>query len=267
MPLFQILLVALIQGITEFLPVSSSAHLILLPELTNLKDQGLTIDVAVHLGTLVAVIVYFWTDVKKLCYGALELAQFKKNTSSALLTFYLIVATAPVVIAGLIIKVVGFDSTLRSVEIIGWAMIVFGIVLYWSDQKSTNKKSFQQWDFKSAVILGLWQALALIPGTSRSGAVISGARAIGFLREDSAKLAMLMSIPTIIASATLVSIEVVSNGDLLIVKDSILAAFFSFITALVTIKLMMRFLRYVSFTPYVIYRIAVGLILLIIAYS
>jgi undecaprenyl-diphosphatase len=266
MPIFQLILIALIQGITEFLPVSSSAHLILLPKLTGLQDQGLAIDVAVHIGTLVAVLFYLRTDISVLLQGLTQALGFKRKTAAFSLLAYLIIATIPVVLFGFLIKLVSLDESLRSVEIIAWAMLIFGLVLYHTDQKSINTKDTNSWSHRSALIMGLWQALALIPGASRSGTVISGARLLGFSRQASAKLAMLMAIPTIIASGALLSVDVIKSGNLSLVKDFVLAATLSFFAALLSIRFMMYFLTKYSFTPYVVYRVLLSLILLAIIY-
>ena len=267
MPIFQLMLISIIQGITEFLPISSSAHLILLPKLTTLKDQGITIDVAVHIGTLFAVILYFITDIKLIIIDLINMITFKKGIKSNSLVVCLIVATIPVILFGLIVKVTGLDESLRSVKIIAWAMLIFGIILYYTDQKGSNNKSAESWTIKAAIIMGFWQALALIPGTSRAGSTISGARLLGFSRKDSAKLSMLMSIPTIIASGTLLIANIAVSGDLNLAKDFAFAILTSFLTALLSIKIMMHFLNKFSYTPYVIYRVVFGLVLLKIAYS
>ncbi|MBC8410179.1 MAG: undecaprenyl-diphosphate phosphatase [Rhodobacteraceae bacterium] len=267
MPIFQLMLISIIQGITEFLPISSSAHLILLPKLTTLKDQGVTIDVAVHIGTLFAVILYFITDIKLIVIDLINMITLKKGIKSSSLVICLIVATIPVILFGFIIKVTGLDESLRSVKIIAWAMLIFGIILYYTDQKGLNNKSTESWTVKAAVIMGFWQALALIPGTSRAGSTISGARLLGFSRKDSAKLSMLMSIPTIIASGTLLIVDIAVSGDLNLAKDFTFAILTSFLTALISIKIMMHFLNKFSYTPYVIYRVVFGLVLLKIAYS
>ncbi|WP_424941479.1 undecaprenyl-diphosphate phosphatase [Aliiroseovarius sp. S253] len=266
MSLAHILLVAIIQGITEFLPVSSSGHLVLVPHLTGLPDQGLAIDVAVHIGTLGAVMLYFWRDVQIGLAGIPRMLTGRIDTPGAKLAFLLLIATIPAVILGLIFKMTGFSDQLRSIKVIAWTMILFGLVLYWVDQKGGVQKSADDWSLRDAVIMGLWQALALIPGTSRSGATISGARALGYERSDGAKLAMLMSIPTIIASGVLLGAEVAATADAQVARDGAIAAVFSFVAALLALSLMMRLLRSVSFTPYVIYRIALGVVLLGIAY-
>lgn len=267
MSLFHLILVAIIQGITEFLPISSSGHLILLPSLTGLDDQGLVIDVAVHVGTLGAVVLYFWSDVKQAIAGVPRVLSGQIDTPQARLALGLIVATIPVVIAGLFLHLTGLAAATRSVAVIGWTMLLFGLLLYWMDQKGPQSKKTDDWSLRDAAIMGLWQVLALIPGTSRSGITITGARQLGYTREDGARIAMLMSIPTILASGTLLGLEVISSADAQVAKDGAIAAVFAFLSALLALSLMMRLLRSVSFTPYVIYRTILGIILLVIAYS
>lgn len=267
MTLFQLFLVAIIQGVTEFLPISSSGHLILLPQLSGMQDQGQVIDVAVHVGTLFAVILYFWTDVRGAIAGLPRLLTGRIDTPGARLAFLLIIATVPAVIFGLVLKVSGLSDAMRNITVIGWTMLLFGLVLYWTDQRGTQSKRAKDWSLKEAVIMGTWQALALIPGTSRSGITITAARQLGYARGDAAKLSMLMSIPIIIASGTLLGLEVAANADAQAAKDGAIAAAFAFVSALLALSLMMRLLRSVSFTPYVIYRVVLGAILLGIAYS
>lgn len=267
MPVFNLLLIALIQGITEFLPVSSSGHLILLPSLTGLGDQGQVIDVAAHLGTLGAVILYFWADVRLALAGTLRLLRGKIDTQGAFLALCLIIATVPVIILGLILKVTGLSDMMRGIAVIGWAMIIFGILLYWADQKGPTTRTAPEWSLKHAFQMGLWQAVALIPGTSRSGITITAGRMLGYGRQDAAKLAMLMSIPTIIASATLLGLDVIGTADAGALRDIGIVMAMSFVAALFALTIMMRLLRAVSFTPYVIYRIGLGIVLLWVAYT
>ncbi|WP_417525168.1 undecaprenyl-diphosphate phosphatase [Marinovum sp.] len=262
MTLFHLLLVAVIQGITEFLPVSSSGHLILLPNLTGMADQGQAIDVAVHVGTLGAVILYFWSDVRVALGGLPRLLRGKTDTPGAKLAFLLLIATIPVIIAGLLLKITGLDDAMRSITVIGWAMLVFGLVLWWADQKGASDLEASDWSTRHAWILGLWQAVALIPGTSRSGIVITGARHLGYERSDAARLSMLMSIPTILASGALLGTEVVGEADWEMLRLAGIGAAFAFLSALVALVLMMRLLRSVSFTPYVVYRVVLGVVLI-----
>jgi|TARA_B100000446_G_scaffold148596_1_gene142585 undecaprenyl-diphosphatase len=267
MPLYYLLLVAVIQGITEFLPVSSSGHLILLPNLTGMTDQGQAIDVAVHVGTLAAVVIYFWRDVAVGLGGLPRLLRGRVDTPGAKLALLLIVSTIPVIVAGLILKVTGLSDAMRSVAVIGWTMLVFGIVLYWADQKGPVDKTAEDWTMGDAIKMGLWQVLALIPGTSRSGITITGARMMGYARTDAARLSMLMSIPTIVASGLLLGVEVAGEADAGLARDAGIAALFAFGAALLALVLMMRLLRSVSFTPYVIYRVVLGAVLIWIAYT
>jgi undecaprenyl-diphosphatase len=267
MTTFNLLLIALIQGVTEFLPVSSSGHLILLPSLTGMADQGQVIDVAAHLGTLAAVVLYFWPDVRLALGGTLRLMRGKIDTKGAFLALCLLIATVPVIIVGLILKVTGLSDAMRGIAVIGWAMIIFGIVLYWADQKGPNERTAESWTLKDAFQMGLWQAVALIPGTSRSGITITAGRLLGYTRTDAARLSMLMSIPTIIASATLLGLDVIGTADAGALRDIGIVIGMSFTAALCALTLMMRLLRSVSYTPYVIYRIALGVVLLWIAYT
>lgn len=267
MTLFYLLLVALIQGITEFLPVSSSGHLILLPELTGAMDQGLAIDVAVHVGTLGAVVAFFWKDVRGALGGIPRLLTGRIDTAGSRLAFLLLIATIPVIVIGLVVKVTGLADAMRSITVIGWTMLVFGLVLYWFDQKGPTTKEAGDWNTRDAVILGLWQAVALIPGTSRSGITITGARALGYTRADGAKVAMLMSIPTILASGILLGADIVGQTNWALMKYAAIGAGFAFIAAILALSFMMRLLRSVSFTPYVIYRVILGIILLTLSYT
>jgi undecaprenyl-diphosphatase len=267
MSLYYLLIAAVIQGITEFLPISSSGHLILLPALSGAEDQGLAIDVAVHLGTLLAVILFFWGDVRSALVGLGRLARGKIDTPGAFLAFCLIISTIPVMIIGLAIKVTGLDEALRSVAVIGWTMIGFGIVLYWADRTGETTKIKEEWTLPDAIKMGLAQVIALIPGTSRSGITITAARKLGYDRKSAATLSMLMSIPTIMASGVLLGVDVVDQADWALARDGGIAAAFAFVAALLSLKLMMRLLKSVDFTPYVIYRIVFGLFLLWWAYS
>ncbi|CUI01390.1 undecaprenyl-diphosphate phosphatase [Leisingera aquaemixtae] len=267
MPLFQLILVALIQGITEFLPISSSGHLILLPGLTGLDDQGQVIDVAVHIGTLAAVMIYFWSDVREGLAGLPRALTGRTDTPGSRLAMGLIIATIPTVLFGAVLHFTGLSDALRSITVIGWTMLGFGLVLYWADQKGAEVKQAGDWGLRDALIMGLWQMLALIPGTSRSGITITGARQLGYTREDGARIAMLMSIPTIIASGVLLGTEVALEADTALMRDAAIAAALAMLSALAALSLMMRLLRSVSFTPYVIYRVILGSILLAIAYS
>jgi len=232
-----------------------------------MQDQGQVIDVAVHLGTLGAVIVYFWRDVKQALAGVPVLCRGRADTPGARLALGLAIATVPVVLAGGVLHLTHLDVAMRSMAVIGWTMLIFGLVLFWADRHGADIKSAADWGPRDALIMGLWQVLSLIPGTSRSGITITGARKMGYARGEAARLSMLMSIPTIIASGVLLGAEVAANADGAAFRDGALAALFAFVAALLALSLMMRLLRSVSFTPYVVYRVILGVGLLVIAYS
>jgi undecaprenyl-diphosphatase len=267
MTLLHLTLLALVQGITEFLPISSSAHLILLPRLLDIVDQGLALDVAVHVGTLGAVMLFFREDVGRALRGIRDLIAGRRHSEDARLAYLLAVATVPVVVAGFILTVTGLVHLLRSMAVIGWASIVFGIVLYWADQTGATERRAESFSLRDALVMGVWQAFALIPGTSRSGATITASRLLAYRREDGARIAMLMSIPTIVASGVLLGADVIGEADWAVARDGAIGAALAFVAAYLALAVMMRLLRTISFTPYVIYRIGLGAVLLWIAYA
>ena len=191
----------------------------------------------------------------------------KIDTQGAFLALCLLIATVPVIIVGLILKLTGLSDAMRGIAVIGWAMIIFGVLLYWADQNGATEKTAETWSLRDAVKMGLWQAAALIPGTSRSGITITAGRMLGYTRSDAARLSMLMSIPTIIATGALLSLDVIGAADSGMLRDIGIVVAMSFAAALFALTLMMRLLKSVSFTPYVIYRIALGGVLLWIAYT
>lgn len=265
MPLLHLLILAILQGATEFLPVSSSAHLILAPRLLGWADQGVALDVAVHVGSLFAVMFYYRRDTAALFMGGIDVVRGRFGSKNARLFLFLGVATVPVVILGFALKTLGLVDALRSLPVIGTTMILFGALLYVIDKRAPMESGDDGWTWRSMVIMGLWQALALVPGTSRSGATITGGRALGFKREAATRMAMLMSIPTIIASGILLALDARDTATPEMLADAAIGAAFSFVAALIALSLMVRFLNRVSFTPYIIYRIVLGVILLVIS--
>ena len=262
----QIIVLALVQGVTEFLPVSSSGHLILAPMAIGEPDQGLLIDAATHLGTLCAVLLYFWRDVARAIIGGLQVLSGRTDTDEAKLALLLVLATIPVMILGELLVALDATEALRSVEVIGWTTLVWGLVLYAADRWGPMSRKADEWNWRDAALMGLAQALALIPGTSRSGITITAARALGFARVDAAKLAMLMSVPAILAAGVVATIKL-AEEDVSVGLDAALAAGLSFVAALAALALLMRMLRGWSLTPFVIYRVALGIVLLAIAYG
>ncbi|MEM9717070.1 MAG: undecaprenyl-diphosphate phosphatase, partial [Pseudomonadota bacterium] len=219
-----VIILAIIQGLTEFLPVSSSAHLELWHKFVGETDDDLALDIAVHLGTLGAVILYFWKDVKLAMRGFLNLLRWQLTEPGVHLALCLIIATIPVVIIGLILRITGLYDLVRSLAVMGWAMIGFGILLWWADRNPKEIRTASQWTMKDAVKLGLWQALALIPGTSRAGITITGGLFAGYGREGAARIAMLMSIPTILASGAILSLDVIGTANWELARLSLMAA-------------------------------------------
>lgn len=256
MPLFHIALLAVVQGITEFLPISSSGHLILVPQLTGLDDQGLVLDAAVHVGTLGAVTIYFRRDVLTMVVGAGQLVTGRMTTGASL-ALYLVIATVPVVIAGLLFKET-VETQFRSAEIVAWTTIIFGVALWAADRLGGLQQRLGAMNLPHALVIGVAQALALVPGTSRSGITMTAARMLGYERTDAARFSMLMSIPTILAAGALVGRDILAAGDIVLGTDALLAAALSFVAALLAIASLMRWLRSASFTPFVVYRLVLG---------
>lgn len=269
MTLYLLALLAIVQGITEFLPISSSAHLILIHRIAGVTADDLALDVAVHIGSIFAVILYFRVESLSAFAGLWHIARRRNDTPQARLAGLLIMATVPAVVFGAFLALSGYDGALRSVTVIGWTMILFGIALWWFDRVSPQAKTAPGWSWRDAAIMGLWQAVALIPGVSRSGITMTSARALGYERHEAARLSMLMSIPITLATGGLLGLRAVEQGGLSpdMLGGIAIAAALSFIAAYGALAMMMRFLSKVSFTPYVIYRIALGLLLLALAYS
>ncbi|TNE59627.1 MAG: undecaprenyl-diphosphate phosphatase [Alphaproteobacteria bacterium] len=261
MPIDQIILLALIQGLTEFLPISSSAHLILLPLLTAYEDQGLAIDVAVHVGSLGAVVTYFHKEILRLI-RALPDALCFRTTAETRLILFLVIGTIPAVLFGLALSAFEVTDLLRTKEVIAVTSIFFGIVLYLADRLGARLREMESLTMKDAVLIGLAQAIALIPGTSRSGITMTAGRALGLTRVEAARFSMLLSIPIIVASGTLATVDLMEEGARSAFSEALIAAGLSFASALACIWIFLRVLDRIGFTPFVIYRVALGIALL-----
>ena len=258
MPFLHIVVLTIIQGITEFLPVSSSGHLVLVPFVTGWQDQGLVMDVAVHVGTLVAVLIYFWRDLGQIILGWIggNWRRHDRRLGRAL-GFYVVASAIPVILVGGTIYVLGYEI-LRNPEVVAWATIGFGLLLYVADRIGITVREVEHMSLGHALLLGLFQVLALIPGASRSGVTMTAARWLGYERPAAARFAMLMSIPVIAASGAVAGYEVWLRGDPIVYTSAALAAALSFAVALLAIALLLALLRRVSFTPFVIYRLLLG---------
>jgi undecaprenyl-diphosphatase len=268
MDLFDIIALALIQGITEFLPVSSSGHLVLWPLLTGRPDQGVTMDVAVHMGTLAAVCVYFRRDAGRLVAGLADVLRGRVQTKAARLFLLIALATIPAVVVGLVLKLTGWIDALRALEVIGWATLVGGLLLWYADRVGPQRRDAGGWGLHDAVLMGLAQALALVPGTSRSGITMTMARWLGFERAEAARLSLMMAMPVILAAGVLETAGLVRGGNLALTGELALGAALSFAAALAALTVMMRmFRRDWTMLPFVLYRLALGVGLLALVYA
>ena len=250
------LVLALLQGVTEFLPISSSAHLILVPALLGWADQGLAFDVAVHIGTLMAVILYFRNELQRMIVAGIGSFAGRWN-EDAKLAWIVVIATLPVVIIGLLTKSL-IENELRSPLVLGVTSILFGLLLWYADAVGQRRRGEEQLTWRDAILVGLAQAVALIPGTSRSGITITAGLMLGLTREAAARFSFLLSIPTLLASGTLVTYDLIANGagvDWTILAFGMLV---SGLSAYACIHLFIRLLAHTGMLPYVIYRILLG---------
>lgn len=263
----QLLLLSALQGMTEFLPVSSSGHLILFSKFTSFPDQGLALDVAVHVGSIIAVIIYFWKDIYNILKGLWNthfIPSFKN--SGAKLFWLIIIGTIPAVIFGFILKHYGLEE-LRNTKLIGWTILCYGIILYFADKYGKTIRNTDSLKVKDAILIGLAQCLALIPGTSRSGITITMGRILGLERREAAKFSMLLSIPTIAGAGLLVALELLQNNNFSDISNALNGVFYSFISSILAIYAIMWWLKKSTFTPFVIYRILLGGYLLLTSYN
>ena len=255
----QYFLIGIIQGVTEFLPISSSGHLVLFAQLTNWEDQGLFTDIAVHFGTLFAVIIYLRKDIY---YFFTNIFQFKIFEDQII--FKIILATLPAIILGYFI----YDYVslyFRSIQLIALSSIVFAIILFFADRVKMESKSWNKITYIEALVVGLFQVLAFIPGASRAGVTITGARLLGYDRVNAARFSMILSIPIILASMTLSLINILNEEYVAVnLYQSFFASLVAFITALLSIIFLMRFIKKANFNIFIIYRIVLGIILLVI---
>ncbi len=265
MALYHILVLAAVQGITEFLPISSSGHLVVTSRLLGWPDQGLAIDVAVHVGTLAAVIIYFWRDLWLVTVGLFRLV-LGRGGPGARLAGHLLLATIPVVVAGYTLRdeVAGL---LRDVEVIAWATVGFALLLWLADRFGMTVRRVEHLGAGGALFIGVAQVLALIPGTSRSGITMTAGRLLGMERPEAARFSLLLSIPTIAGAGVLAGIEIYESGDLRLGQDAAVAAGLAFVAGLLTIALMMRWLRHSGFGPFIAYRFLLGGALLYWVYA
>lgn len=259
MEIWQIMVLAVVQGISEFLPISSSAHLVLVPMWAGWSDQGIVIDVALHVGTLAAVVVYFRSETAAMVRGALRLFAGDVSGMEAGLAVKVALGTLPVVVAGFLLKD-RVAEDFRSAILIAFTTITFGILLWIADRAGPGRhaKLFNDITLGAAFLIGLAQMLALVPGVSRSGITMTAALFLGYQREASARFSLLLSIPTILAAGTLKGIDLSQSGSTGLQLDAALAAFLAFLSALAAIAGLMTWLRKATFVPFVAYRLVLG---------
>ncbi len=249
----EILILSAIQGVFEFLPVSSAAHLVLVSKYYAFSNQNLLIDICLHLGSLLAIVVYFRND----------LINFVKNRNFLI---KIIIGTIPIIPIGYILYKTGLINYLRNLELIGWMSLIFGIFLFISDKMEVTKNINKDFSNKSAVVIGLFQVLALIPGVSRSGITITSGRLLGFNRFDSAKISFFLSIPTLLAASILGIYDIYKEGSSELNFLAIISVIFSFIFSYFTITLFLKFIRTSSLNIFIIYRLILSIFILAVVY-
>ena len=256
MPLLHLTILAVIQGLTEFLPVSSSGHLALVPHVLGWPDQGIVIDIAVHVGTLGAVMVYSWRDIGQMLVGLVRMFQGRREPGVRLVSL-IVVGYLPVIVAGYLMSHYIGDA-FRTIEVIAWSTIGFGVILGLADRVGMTIRRIEHMDHGTALFIGFAQVLALIPGASRSGVTMTAARIFGFERADAARFSLLLGIPAILGAGTLGGLKLYQSGDLSLGLDAAVAAGSAFFAALISVALMMAWLRRAGFMPFVIYRLVLG---------
>ena len=251
--MIEILILSLVQGITEFLPISSSSHLILISKYLNFDSQSLSIDVSLHIGSFLAVIFYFYKDI----------INFYENK---ILFLKIFVSSIPVMVVGFFLIKSGAVEKIRSIEIIAWTTLIFGFLLYISDKFELKKNIKNDFNLKSAIIIGLLQISSLIPGVSRSGIAITAARFLKFKRTDAAKISFLISIPILGAVSGYGFMNILFTKNINFTIINLLAIILSFLFSFLTIKYFLKYIKKFNLNIFVYYRLLLGFILLMITY-
>ncbi len=265
MTLFEIIILAIIQGITEFLPISSSAHLILPSALLGWDNQGLAFDVAVHVGSLLAVIIYFRQDIVEMTQAWVTKGFTKQQTPQSRLAWWVILATIPAIIVGFLLKD-WIEVYARSAIIIAITTIFFGLLLWVADFSASRQRHLNSLTWAQALIIGLAQVLALIPGTSRSGITMTAGLFLGLDRESAARFSFLLSIPVILGAGTLAIIDLLAIDDAVDWQALLYGAAFSFVSAYLCIYLFLNWISRIGMLPFVIYRLLLGAVLLVFVF-
>ena len=251
--MIEIFILSLIQGITEFLPVSSSSHLILVSDYLNFNNQGLSIDVSLHIGSFIAVLSYFYRDI----------INFYENK---IIFTKILISSLPIMVVGFLMVELNLIEKIRNIEIIAWTTTIFGILLYLSDKFKLEKNINSDFNIKSALFIGIFQILSLIPGVSRSGIAITAARLLNFKRIDAAKISFLISIPILGAVSVFGLKNILFSESISFSKINLISVFVSFIFSFITIKYFLEYIKKFNLNFFVYYRVLLGLILLMFAY-
>ena len=251
--MIEVLILSLIQGVTEFLPISSSSHLILFSKLTNFQNQSLSLDVSLHIGSFLAVITFFYKDLIK----------FIKNKE---LFIKILISSLPVMILGFLLVQTNLISELRNIKVIGWMTLLFGVLLYISDKFNMHKNIESDFTYKSALMIGFFQMISLVPGVSRSGITITAARLLKFNRYDAAKISFLLSIPTLAVVSIFGIKNIVYAENMNISYLNLFSILLSFVFSLITIKYFLQYIKSFSLDIFVIYRVILGIVILGFAY-
>jgi undecaprenyl-diphosphatase len=259
----EIIILALVQGLTEFLPISSSAHLVLVPQLLNWTEHGLVFDVAVHIGSLVAVLYYFRVEVRSMLKSWLRSLVGGEADQDSLLAWWVIIGTLPAVFVGFMLQG-PIEEKLRIPWIIALASIGFGLLLWLADVRAPRTRTEFQLNLKDVLIIGCCQVLSLIPGTSRSGITITLGLFLGLTRKAAARFSFLLAIPVIFASGVLQSVRMVTEVHPIGWLDLMLGAAISAISAALCIHFFLRLVDRVGMLPFVIYRVLLGVVILVL---
>ena len=251
--MIEIFILSLVQGITEFLPVSSSSHLILISKYFNFDNQSLSIDVSLHIGSFIAVLVYFNKDI----------VSFFNNK---IIFFKILISSIPVMIVGFILVETGIIEKIRNIRIIAFTTIIFGVLLYFSDRFKLEKNIHKDFTYKSALFIGFFQIISLVPGVSRSGIAITAARLLKFKRVDAGKISFLISVPILGAVSIFGIKDLISSDDLSFTSLNLLSIIVSFFFSLITIKYFLKYINRFNLNLFVYYRVFLGLMLIILSY-
>lgn len=261
MPFMHIFILSIVQGLTEFLPVSSSGHLALTPKILGIVDQGILMDVAMHVGTLLAILLYYRRDIWRIAFAVLQ-GRKTKDSAARRLGFYIVIASIPAFFMGMGIHVL-FPDGIRSVAVIATTTLVFGLLMGLADMLGKQVKTVETISFKTAFLIGCAQALALIPGTSRSGATMTMARFLGMTRVEAARFSFLLGIPAMAGAGLLSFLEILKTDDPGLWHDAATAIGLSFLAGLLAIHVMLAWLKRAGLMPFVFYRMFLGGFLLV----